>query len=148
MTHVHKSATWSCNSSRTTCDFVRGRVGTYQEISFTAVGSVLWGPVARARPSLAGWCAITSLSPTPKLQLGSSRRGDRVGAVEPHQGQGCQTMTPSGPTTVPQKRNILDCLLPDRMSCIILEVFYSVGLMLVWMSRCCFPSCYFQTDLF
>lgn len=75
--HVHKSASWSCHFSKSTCDFVRGRVGTYHEISFTAAGLDLWGPCCQSSPlSCCVGCVILLFSPTPKHQLGGGEEGE------------------------------------------------------------------------
>lgn len=69
--HVHKSASWSCHFSKSTCDFVRGRVGTYHEISFTAAGLDLWGPCCQSSPlsCCVGLCN-TSLQPHTQTPAG------------------------------------------------------------------------------
>lgn len=102
-THVHKSASWSCHFSRTTCDFVRGRVGTYHEIPLTAAGLDLWGPCCQSL-SLSCWVVLcNSLSSAPHPNTSWAARGVGCGwgyGPQPRP-RGCQTTKPSGPTTVP-----------------------------------------------
>lgn len=87
--HVHKSASWSCHFSKSSCDFVRGRVGTYHEISFTAAGLDLWGPRCQS-PSLSccvGLCNNLSSAPHPNTSWVGGGVGRGWAVWKPGEGQ-------------------------------------------------------------
>lgn len=89
VTHVHKSARWCCNFSKIACDFVRGRVGTYHEISFTAAGLDLWGPCCQSLSlsCCVALCNSLSSAPRPNTSWAGGGVGRGWGAWDPGQGQ-------------------------------------------------------------
>lgn len=61
-----------CHFSKSTCDFVKGRVGTYHEISFTAAGLDLGGPCCQS-PSLSCCVGLCNTSLQPHTQTPAGR---------------------------------------------------------------------------